>query len=149
MDAMPFDTSCEEEQLWTAAIEADQQIGREWLRRAELIARAHAVGAAAGRSEFVVCEVAAACCVDERTADVLLHEALELLGLPALVEAVDATSITLDATRYAVDAQTVFEDIYASISDARVGDEIEITQTLPDGTTQTAAEVVRAEEEVR
>lgn len=29
------------------------------------------------------------------------------------------------------------------------GDEIEITQTLPDGTTQTAAEVVRAEEEVR
>ena len=57
MDAMPFDTSCEEEQLWTAAIEADQQIGREWLRRAELIARAHAVGAAAGRSEFVVCEV--------------------------------------------------------------------------------------------
>ena len=29
------------------------------------------------------------------------------------------------------------------------GDEIEITQTLPDGTTQTATEVVRAEEEVR
>jgi len=29
------------------------------------------------------------------------------------------------------------------------GDEIEITQTLPDGTTQTASEVVRAEEEVR
>jgi hypothetical protein len=29
------------------------------------------------------------------------------------------------------------------------GDEIVITQTLPDGTTQTAAEVVRAEEEVR
>ena len=29
------------------------------------------------------------------------------------------------------------------------GDEIEITQTLPDGTTQMAAEVVRAEEEVR
>lgn len=29
------------------------------------------------------------------------------------------------------------------------GDEIEITQTLPDGTTQTAKEVVRAEEEVR
>ena len=29
------------------------------------------------------------------------------------------------------------------------GDEIEITQTLPDGTTQTAAEVVRDEEEVR
>ena len=29
------------------------------------------------------------------------------------------------------------------------GTEIEITQTLPDGTTQTAAEVVRAEEEVR
>ena len=29
------------------------------------------------------------------------------------------------------------------------GEEIEITQTLPDGTTQTAAEVVRAEEEVR
>ena len=29
------------------------------------------------------------------------------------------------------------------------GDEIEITQTLPDGTTQAATEVVRAEEEVR
>ncbi|MGV3580575.1 hypothetical protein [Brevundimonas sp.] len=29
------------------------------------------------------------------------------------------------------------------------GDEIAITQTLPDGTTQTATEVVRAEEEVR
>ncbi len=29
------------------------------------------------------------------------------------------------------------------------GDEIEITQTLPDGTTQTANELVRAEEEVR
>jgi hypothetical protein len=29
------------------------------------------------------------------------------------------------------------------------GDEVEITQTLPDGTTQTATEVVRAEEEVR
>ena len=32
---------------------------------------------------------------------------------------------------------------------AILGDEIEITQTLPDGTTQTATEVVRAEEEVR
>ena len=51
-----------------------------------------------------------------------------------LVEAVDATSITLNATRYAVDAQTVFEDLYASISDARVGDEIEITSDDQAGT---------------
>jgi len=126
MDAMPFDTSCEEEQLWTAAIEADQQIGREWLRRAELIARAHAVGAAAGRSEFVVCEVAAACCVDERTADVLLHEALELLGLPALVEAVDAGLLRLPHARVVLEevracepplAALVVADVLTRVSD--------------------------------
>lgn len=126
MDAMPFDTSCEEEQLWTAAIEADQQIGREWLRRAELIARAHAVGAAAGRSEFVVCEVAAACCVDERTADVLLHEALELLGLPALVDAVDAGLLRLPHARVVLEevracepplAALVVADVLTRVSD--------------------------------
>lgn len=126
MDAMGFDTSCEEEQLWTAAIEADQQIGREWLRRAELIARAHAVGAAAGRSEFVVCEVAAACCVDERTADVLLHEALELLGLPALVEAVDAGLLRLPHARVVLEevracepplAALVVADVLTRVSD--------------------------------
>ena len=126
MDAMPFDTSCEEEQLWTAAVEADQQLGREWLRRAELIARAHAIGAAAGRAEFVVCELAAACCVDERTADVLLHEALELVCLPALVEAVDAGLLRLPHARVVLEevraceppvAARVVADVLTRVSD--------------------------------
>ena len=49
------------------------------------------------------------------------------------------------------DIEKIGDDQYR-ISMAVAGfsqDEIEITQTLPDGTTQTAKEVVRAEEEVR
>jgi len=126
MDAMPFDTSCEEEQLWTVAVEADQQLGREWLRRAERVARAHAVAAAAGRAEFVVCEAAAAFCVDERTADLLLHEALELLALPALVEAVDAGLLRLPHARAVLEevrpcepplAARVVADVLTRVSD--------------------------------
>lgn len=99
MDAMPFDTSGEEEQLWTAAVEIDEQAGREWLRRAELVARAHVLASAAGRGEFVVCEVAAAFRIDERSASTVLLEALELVALPALVGAVDAGRVRLPHAR--------------------------------------------------
>ena len=41
------------------------------------------------------------------------------------VEAVDATSITVEATTYAVTAETEYEG-YAGIGDVEVGDEVEI-----------------------
>ena len=74
----------------------------------------------------MVCEVAAACCVDERTADVLLHEALELLGLPALVAAVDAGLLRLPHARVVLEevracepplAALVVADVLTRVSD--------------------------------
>ena len=43
-----------------------------------------------------------------------------------VVESVDASSLTVDATRYAVDANTTFEAPYTALADVQVGDEVEI-----------------------
>ena len=43
-----------------------------------------------------------------------------------IVESVDAASLTVDATRYTVDANTTFEAPYTALADVEVGDEVEV-----------------------
>ncbi len=94
-DALGFDTSSDEEHVFTLLAECDQQLGREWLSRCELMVDAYALGAAAGRAEFVVCEIAATLLVPDASAGDLLTEARLLLSLPALVGAVETGRLRL------------------------------------------------------
>ena len=98
-DAAGFDTSSPEEHVFTLLGECDQQLTLDWLQRCELIVMAYALGAAAGRAEFVVCEVAATLLIPDTTAGELLAEARLLLSLPALVGAVEAGRLRLPHAR--------------------------------------------------
>ncbi len=50
-----------------------------------------------------------------------------------IVEAVDSDGLTVDGIRYAVTADTVFEDGYDSLADVTVGDEVEVEYEEQDG----------------
>lgn len=123
---MPFDTTNPEEHVWTLATEADEQQARVWLSRCELIVRGYALAAAAGRAEFVTCEMAATFHLDERTASGQLVEARQLLELPALIEAVQDGRLRLPHARALLDelrplepalAARVLDDTLPRVSD--------------------------------
>jgi hypothetical protein len=76
-----------ESRHWDAVVESDRLMTLDYVRRAQSLCAVLAAGRAAGRREFVSCEVAAALCVDERTADALLAEAELLQELPPIGEA--------------------------------------------------------------
>lgn len=84
-----------ESRAWDAVVEGDRLMAMDWLRRARGIAAAWSSARAVGREEFVSCEVAAALCVEDRTALTLIAEARMLTELPALCEAVAAGSLRL------------------------------------------------------
>jgi hypothetical protein len=76
-----------ESRQWNAVLEGDRLMATDYLQRARGIAAAWSAARAAGREEFVSCEVAAALCVDERTAQLLVAEARLLTELPSLGDA--------------------------------------------------------------
>ncbi len=115
-DALGFDTSSDEEHVFTLLAECDQQLGREWLSRCELMVRAYCLGAAAGRAEFVVCEIAATLLVPDTTAGDLLAEARLLLSLPALAGAVESGRLRLPhARRVLTELAAVDEALHEAI----------------------------------
>ena len=85
--------------MLTLLSECDLQLTLDWLERCELIVKAYGLGAAAGRAEFVVCEIAATLLVPDTAAGELLGEARLLLSLPALVGAVEAGRLRLPLAR--------------------------------------------------
>ena len=89
-----LETSGAEEACWLAVAEADRESAVLWLRRAEAIAAGYAL-AAAGRAEFAVCEVSCALQVDQLRAQRWLQEALLLVQLPQVVDAVEAGTLRL------------------------------------------------------
>lgn len=127
MDALGFDTSSVEENVWTLAAECDQLLARDWVERAELVVRGYALAAAAGRAEFVVCEIACSFLVSELTAADLLAEARLLIGLPALRQAVTDGRVRLPHARKvlaelaAVD-EALHEQVLAEVLD-RIDDQ--------------------------
>ena len=117
-DALGFDTSSAEEHAFTLLSECDQQLGREWLSRCELMVDAYSLGAAAGRAEFVVCEIAATLLVPDTTAGDLLAEARLLLSLPALARAVETGRLRLPhARRVLSELVAVDEALHEAIID--------------------------------
>jgi len=84
-------------------VEADLLLAQDYLARARGIARAYAAGRAAGRAEFVSCEVAAALCIDDRSAQDLIAEARMLTELPGLAEAIAQGRLRLPHTKAVID----------------------------------------------
>lgn len=78
-----------ESRHWEQVAEGDRLMAADYLQRARGIAAAWACARAAGREEFVSCEVAAVLCVDDRTGQLLIAEARLLSELPALAEALE------------------------------------------------------------
>jgi hypothetical protein len=78
-----------ESRHWDCVVESDRLMALEFVRRAQSLRAVAAAGRAAGRREFVPCEVAAALCVDERSAQAMLAEAELLHELPAIPEAIE------------------------------------------------------------
>jgi hypothetical protein len=73
--------------LWDEVVEADRLLAVDYVQRARGIAAAIGAARAEGRDEFVSCEVAAALCIDDRSAQRLVAEARLLSELPAIGEA--------------------------------------------------------------
>lgn len=118
-DALGFDTSSDEEHVFTLLAECDQQLGREWLSRCELMVWAYCLGAAAGRAEFVGCEIAATLLVPDTTAGDLLAEARLLLSLPALAGAVESGRLRLPHARRVL---TELAAVDQALHEAIIGD---------------------------
>ncbi len=76
-----------ESRHWDALVESDRLMALDFVHRAQSLCAVAAAGRALGRHEFVPCEVAAALCVDERTAQAMLAEAEMLQELPTVEEA--------------------------------------------------------------
>lgn len=119
---LPLETSGPEQAWWLAATEADQEASLLWVRRAEAIAAAYALAAAAGRAEFAVCEVACVLQVDQLTAGRVLHEALLLQALPQVAEAVEAGGLRERHARAVLEELEVLEPALASaVADELIG----------------------------
>jgi hypothetical protein len=80
---------------WDAVVENDLLMAQDYLQRARGLAAAWASARSQGREEFVSCEVAAALCVDDRTAQLLVAEARLLTELPAISEAITSGVLRL------------------------------------------------------
>ena len=73
-----------ESRHWDDVVEGDRLMAMDYVQRARGIAAAWASARAQGREELVSCEIAAALCVDDRTAQLLVAEARLLTELPAI-----------------------------------------------------------------
>ncbi len=76
-----------ESRHWDDVVEGDRLMVTDYLQRCRGIAAAWSCARAAGREEFVSCEVAAALCIDDRSAQLLVAEARLLAELPSLAAA--------------------------------------------------------------
>ena len=80
------------------------------VRQAALIARGYALAASAGRSEFVVCELAATLRIGEVAAGSLLAQALQLIDSPVLVDAVHAGRVGVPQLRVLLEETAYLAD---------------------------------------
>ncbi len=92
-----------ESRVWDAVERAELVMARAWLDRALGIARGHGLARAAGRPDFTSCEVAATLCIDDLSATELLGQALLLVELPPLVEAIRSGAVRLPHARVLLD----------------------------------------------
>lgn len=88
-------TNERESRHWDDIVEGDRLLALDYLQRARALAAAWGCGQAAGRAEFVSCELAAALSIDDRTAQNLVAEARMLTELPALAEAMEGGRLRL------------------------------------------------------
>lgn len=84
-----------ESRAWDRVTESDLLMTQDFLHRAQGIASALASARAAGRHEFVVCEVAAALCVSELSAQAIVAQAELLTELPPLADAMENGTLRL------------------------------------------------------
>lgn len=88
-----------ESRAWDAVVESDLLLAQDYLHRARGIATVWAAARAAGREEFVSCEVAAALSIDDLSAQALVAESRLLAELPPIAEAMERGIVRLTHAR--------------------------------------------------
>jgi hypothetical protein len=84
-----------ESRAWDDVVESDLLLTQDYLQRARGVASVWAAARAAGREEFVSCELAAALCIDDLSAQALVAEARLLAELPPLAECMERGQLRL------------------------------------------------------
>ncbi|MDT7547455.1 MAG: hypothetical protein QOE99_3565 [Actinomycetota bacterium] len=88
-----------ESRTWDEVVESDLLLTQDYLHRARGIAGVWAAAHAAGREEFVSCELAAALSIDDLSAQALVAEARLLAELPPLAESMERGQLRLTHAR--------------------------------------------------
>jgi hypothetical protein len=84
---------------WDDVVESDLLLTQDYLHRAQGIAKVWACARAAGRQEFVSCELAAALSIDDLSAQAMIAEARLLMELPPLMESMEQGRVRLTHAR--------------------------------------------------